>query len=140
MRAALDQPESSNVMADGRIMIFVIDDDEAVRDSLSLLLESYGMAVEAYASTEAFAEAYRPHERECLILDQHLQNAKTGLDFLKSETRARIALPAILMTGRGDAELRARALQAGAAAYLEKPVDDGLLVAAIAAAIAVRRP
>ena len=112
-------------------VIFVVDDDEAVRDSFKLLLESYGLEVEVYASTEDFSLNYQPHDRECLILDQHLQGAKTGLDFLLSIAEARIRVPVILMTARGDAALRARALEAGAMAYLDKPLDEMLLMAAI---------
>jgi FixJ family two-component response regulator len=115
--------------------IFVVDDDEAVRASLRLLLESYGLHVEAHASTEAFVDAYRPHGQGCLILDQHLQAGKTGLDFLDSGAPTRLHLPVILVTGRGDDVLRARAFQAGAAAYLEKPLDEAQLIAAIGAAI-----
>ena len=116
-------------------MIFVVDDDEAVRDSLKVLLESYGMEVEVHASTDAFTQTYRPRPPECLILDQHLQAGKTGLDFLASGAPARLRLPVILLTGRGDTALRAQALRAGAAVYLEKPIDETRLIAAIETAI-----
>ncbi len=115
--------------------VFVIDDDEGVRDSLKVLLESYGIAVCDYASTEAFMRAYAPRAQSCLVLDQHLPGA-TGLDFLGSAAGARLDLPVILITGRGDAAIRARAFQAGAVAYFEKPVDDAALIDAIARAIA----
>ena len=115
--------------------IFVVDDDEAVRASLRLLLEAHGLRVEDFASTEAFVDAYRPQGRECLVLDQHIQGGVTGLDFLASGTPARLRLPVILVTGRGDDVLRAHALRAGAAAYLEKPCDEGELIAAIGAAV-----
>jgi FixJ family two-component response regulator len=112
-------------------MIFVVDDDEAVRESLRLLLESLGMEVQSYASTEAFLAGYRPHNRECVILDQHLEGGRTGLDLLACDAWAYFHLPVILMTGRGDDDLRARALRAGVAAYLEKPIDPDRLIAAI---------
>ena len=114
--------------------VFVVDDDEAVRDSLRLLLESHGMRVEAHASTEEFAHAYRPEQHGCLILDQNLQAGKTGLDFLASGAPAQFHLPVILVTGRGNDALRAQALRAGAVAYFEKPVDQDQLMAAIRAA------
>jgi two-component system, LuxR family, response regulator FixJ len=116
------------------ITVYLVDDDDAVRDSLKLLLESYGMAVRDYASTEAFVRAYRPQAQACLVLDQHLPGA-TGLDFLASAAGARLGVPVILVTGRGDAAIRARALDAGVVAYFEKPIDDGALVDAIARAI-----
>jgi two-component system, LuxR family, response regulator FixJ len=120
-------------------VIFIVDDDEAVRDSLKLLLETHGLEVEVYASTETFARSYRPRTRQCLILDQHLQGMKTGLQFLTSPERAAMRLPVILVTGRGDNEIKARALDAGVTGYLDKPIDATLLVAVIDRAIAAAR-
>ncbi|HXZ00428.1 MAG TPA: response regulator [Stellaceae bacterium] len=116
------------------ITVFVVDDDEAVRDSLKLLLESYGMTVEDYGSTEEFVRHYRPRGRQCLILDQHLPGT-TGLDFLASPRGAALGLPVVLVTGRGDRALRARAAELGVSVYLEKPVVDNALMAAIHAAV-----
>jgi two-component system, LuxR family, response regulator FixJ len=116
------------------MMVFVVDDDEAVRDSLKLLLESYGLNVEDYASAEAFAGAYRPRGRACLILDQNLPGM-TGLDFLASAQDLGIDIPVILVTAQGDRTIRMRAQRLGAAAYFEKPVDDRALIAAIQSAI-----
>ena len=118
-------------------IVFVIDDDDAVRDSLQLLLESHGMKVAAFASTTDFVRDYRPNNRECLILDQNLQDT-TGLAFLASPAWQTIRIPVILVTGRGDGRLRDRALAAGAVAYLDKPLDEATLVAAIGQAIATR--
>ena len=112
-------------------MIFVVDDDEAVRDSLKILLESHGMPVQAFATTEAFSEAYRPRTRQCLILDQHLRGKKTGLGFLASPERPAMRLPVILITGRGDDAIKARAADVGVADYIEKPIDTDRLIAAI---------
>jgi two-component system, LuxR family, response regulator FixJ len=114
--------------------VFIVDDDEAVRDSLKMLLESYGMEVEDYASTGEFARGYRPGRRQCLILDQHLPGS-TGLDFLASPQSAALGLPVILVTGRGDGAIRDRAHEMGVHAYLEKPVADDALLAAISGAV-----
>jgi two-component system response regulator FixJ len=114
--------------------IFIVDDDEAVRDSLKLLLESYGLIVEDYGSTAEFLRNYRPRPRQCLILDQHLPGA-TGLDFLASREAAALDLPVLLVTGRGDNMLRARAVELGVSAYLEKPVVDDKLMIAIRSAV-----
>ena len=111
-------------------LIFIVDDDDAVRDSLRLLLEAHGMAVEDFDSTADFAAAYRPHPRACLILDLHLP-VVGGLDFLASRTSRDLKLPVILITGRGDAATRERALALGAVAFLEKPVDDRELLSEI---------
>ena len=110
--------------------IFIVDDDEAVRDSLKLLLETYGMKVEQYGSTAEFKQHYRPRGCECLLLDQHLPGA-TGLDFLSSAEGSKEHPPVILMTGRSDSALQDRAAQLGAFAYLEKPIGDRVLMAAI---------
>ncbi|MGO8919661.1 MAG: response regulator transcription factor [Stellaceae bacterium] len=118
----------------GSVTIFIVDDDEAVRDSLKLLLESYGLTVEDYGTTAEFTRHYRPRERQCLILDQHLPGA-TGLDFLASAEGAALSLPVVLVTGRGDKSLRARAAELGVCVYLEKPVVDDMLMAAIRTAV-----
>jgi two-component system, LuxR family, response regulator FixJ len=117
-----------------KMTVIVVDDDEGVRDSLKFLLESCGLEVEEYSSTEAFARGYQPQLRQCLILDQHLPSS-TGLDFLASPQGERINLPVILVTGRGDSAIRARAEQLGVVAYLEKPIDDAVLLATIERAV-----
>jgi two-component system, LuxR family, response regulator FixJ len=119
-------------VASGRV--FIVDDDEAVRDSLRLLLEAYGMAVEDYASTAEFARGYRGGGGACLILDQHLPGS-TGLDFLSSTDGTKLDLPVILLTGRADPAIRARAVRLGVSAFLEKPVSDDVLLAAIRSAL-----
>jgi FixJ family two-component response regulator len=121
-------------------MIFVVDDDEAVRDSIKVLLEAYGMPVETYPSTEAFSNAYRPGARQCLILDQHLQEMKTGLDFLASPEWAAMRLPVILITGRGDAAIKSRAADLGVSDYIDKPIDAGRLITAIERATGTASP
>jgi two-component system, LuxR family, response regulator FixJ len=117
--------------------IFIVEDDESVRGSLKLLLESYGMRVEDYGSAREFVRNYQVRSGHCLILDQHLPDM-TGLDFVASPEGARLDIPVILVTGRGDDLIRAKALQAGVAAYLEKPLDDGVLINTIREAIVQR--
>jgi two-component system response regulator FixJ len=112
------------------IKAYVVDDDEAVRDSLKVLLEIHGIEVEDYASAGAFADHYRRPERGVLILDQHLPQ-RTGLDFLNSPAGRGLGIPVILITGRGDDALEARARAAGAAAYLQKPVSQKVLLATV---------
>ena len=110
--------------------IFIIDDDEAVRDSLKLLLESHGCRVRDYGSTRDFFREFREEERQCLVLDHHLPD-ETGIAFLESDDGANLRLPVILVTGGGDPALKARATAAGALAYFDKPINDSELVATI---------
>jgi FixJ family two-component response regulator len=114
-----------------RTKVFVVDDDEAVRDSLKVLLEVHGIEVEDYESTGAFADHYRKPPRGVLILDQHLP-AVTGIEFLSSPAGQELDIPVILITGRGDPALELRARQAGAAAFLQKPVSERVLLATVA--------
>ena len=90
-----------------RLKVFVVDDDEAVRDSIKMLLEVHGIEVEDYKSAAAFARHYRKPSRGCVILDQHLP-VLTGVDFLSSPEGRRLGVPVILITGRGDPELEKR--------------------------------
>ncbi len=116
------------------ILIFIVDDDDAVRDSLRFLLEAHGMTVEDFESTAGFAAAYRPHPRSCLVLDLHLPEVG-GLDYLASLKKHGSDLPVIMVTGRGDDASRERAFALGAFAFLEKPVDDQELLSAISRAL-----
>jgi two-component system response regulator FixJ len=114
----------------GNSTIFIVDDDEAVRDSLKLLLESHGWRVEDYGSTREFFGAFQHRGRQCLVLDHHLPG-ETGLDFLESKDGANLQLPVILVSGGGSEALRERATKAGALAYFDKPLNDSELVATI---------
>lgn len=116
-------------------MIFIVDDDDAVRDSLKLLLETHGLSVREFASCEAFVHGYHPQNRQCLVLDQHLPGM-TGLELIQSLDRGRASLPIILVTGKGDHALKARAQAAGVLAYLDKPVSADRLLPLIYAALA----
>jgi two-component system response regulator FixJ len=114
--------------------IHLVDDDDAVRDSLKTLLQSYGMVVRDYASAEAFLTNLGSDERGCLILDLHLPIVG-GLDLIKIMRQRRIRLPVVFITGRSDKATRARALEAGAIAFLDKPVPEESLTAAIRLAL-----
>jgi FixJ family two-component response regulator len=115
--------------------VYVVDDDEAVRDSLRALLETYGVMVRDYASAEAYlAEDSRP-AMGCLLLDLHMPGM-AGLRLLEKLREQKISLPAIVLTGRSDVLLKKQAAQAGAFALLDKPVTDDVLLWTIESAIA----
>lgn len=110
--------------------VFVVDDDEAVRDSIKVLLEVHGFEVEDFSSTGEFAKSYRKPHRGCLILDQHLP-LTTGIDFLRSAAGQGLEIPVILITGQGDPKTEQRARDAGVAEYLHKPVAQKLLLSTV---------
>lgn len=114
--------------------VYVVDDDDAVRDSLKILLESYGLAVRDFGSVPDFLDALEPSGAACLVLDLHLP-VMGGFDVMTTLAQRGSRLPVIVITGRGDAQTKARALQAGAVAFLEKPVDDKSLMGAIRTAL-----
>jgi FixJ family two-component response regulator len=117
--------------------IFIVDDDNAVRESLRALLESYGFDVEDYRSGPAFLGRYRPDMRGCLLLDMHLPEMN-GLEILtKLRTEIGSDMPVVMITGRSDKPTKARLLAAGATSHLEKPLDSDHLLATIQALTAV---
>jgi len=116
--------------------VTIVDDDAGVRDSLSLLLGLHGYAVRAYASGEALLDAVRDDWRGCLIIDLRMPGMD-GLVLQATLAERGIALPVIILTAHGDAANARAALKAGAFDFLEKPVDDGLLIEMIEAATRV---
>jgi|KBSMisStaDraftv2_1062788.scaffolds.fasta_scaffold05145_5 RNA polymerase sigma factor (sigma-70 family) len=113
--------------------VTIVDDDAGVRDSLSLLLGLHGYAVRTYASGEALLEAVRDEWRGCLLIDLRMP----GMDGLALQTALAsrgVGLPVIILTAHGDAGNARAALKAGAFDFLEKPVDDALLIEMIEAA------
>jgi two-component system CheB/CheR fusion protein len=113
-------------------LVYVIEDDAAVRDSLKVLLEAHGLEVEDFETTAEFTVRYRqrrtmPDVRACVVLDHDLPTT-TGLDFLVSPDSVAGELPVILLTGRGETDLAARARAAGALAFFEKPAGEAQLV------------
>ncbi len=110
--------------------IFIVDDDSAVRDSLQQLLESIGFTVETYGSGESFLEQASLPDRACVLLDLKLPGLN-GLEVLEILAARHSDACVILITGHGDAATKARATRAGAAAMLEKPLRDELLLGTI---------
>jgi two-component system, LuxR family, response regulator FixJ len=114
--------------------VFIVDDDAAVRDSLTVLLEAYGFEVCAYDSALSFRRDSRKADQACLILDQHMPMV-TGLEFLNSAEGRDLSMPVILVTAHSDKDIRAQAEAAGVFAFLAKPVAVEDLMQVIARAV-----
>ena len=115
-------------------VVFVVDDDEAMRNSLRWLIESVGHTVETYASAQAFLDNHYPGRSGCLLLDVRMPGI-TGLELQSQLESHDIRLPVIILTGHGDVGMAVKAMKAGALDFIEKPFDDELLLAAIERAL-----
>lgn len=116
--------------------IFVVDDDDAVRDSLRLLLSTLFDDVRVFDSGRQFLESDHQGTPACVILDIHLPEMD-GFEVIERMRRADIDLPVILVTGRSDTVIRSRAEAVGATALLDKPIDyDNLMTALERAGVA----
>ena len=115
-------------------VIFVVDDDASVRDSLRRLISSVGFAVEVFPSARAFLEVPRPAVPGCLVLDVRLPGL-SGLDLQRELAATDAELPIIFLTGHGDIPMSVRAMKAGAVEFLTKPFREQELLDAIRSAI-----
>jgi FixJ family two-component response regulator len=118
-----------------RELVYVVDDDAGVRDSLSRLLRSVGMEVAVYGSVADFARVRRPDVCSCLLLDVRLQGA-SGLDLQDQLNRDGVPLPVVFMTGFGDIPMTVRAMKGGAVDFLAKPFREQDLLDAVHQALA----
>lgn len=114
--------------------VFIVDDDVAVRDALALLLGLKGYRTSIYSSAEDFLAAFRREWRGCLVLDIKL-GGMSGLDLQARLNEQEAEIPVVVITGHGDAASARQALKSGAVDFLEKPIDDAQLVAAVASAL-----
>jgi FixJ family two-component response regulator len=123
------------VLAPNDQQIFLIDEDDVVRDSLKVLLESHGMPVQDYRNADEFLADTATPRAGCLVLGYNRAIAG-GLDLIATLWRRSITLPVIFIVGGGDAVTRSAALAAGAFAYIERPVEETALIRAVSAALA----
>lgn len=115
-------------------IVFVVDDDQAVRDSLRWLVESIGVRVQTYASAPDFLADYHPDQPGCIILDVRMPGM-SGLDLHERICRDDPALPIIFITGHGDVPMAVRAMKAGAIDFIAKPFNDQALLDRVQQAI-----
>jgi len=115
-------------------IVFVVDDDVSVRESLELLIGSAGWAAETFASAQEFLSCPRALAPSCLVLDVGLPDLN-GLDLQKRVAADRIDMPIIFITGHGDVRMTVQAMKAGAVEFLTKPLRGDVLLTAIQDAI-----
>jgi len=115
-------------------IVFVIDDDESIREALKSLIRSVGLRVETFTSAREFLESKRPDLAACLILDVRMPGL-SGLDLQRDLAEANIHIPIIFITGHGDIPMSVRAMKAGAVEFLTKPFRDQDLLDAIQQAL-----
>ncbi len=115
-------------------LVFVVDDDAPLRESLADLLRSIGLRVETFASAQEFLRSKRPDVPSCLVLDVRLKGL-SGLDLQKRLIEADIEIPIIFITGHGDIPMAVQAMKAGALEFLRKPFRDQDLLDAVQQAL-----
>ena len=115
-------------------VVFVVDDDVSIRESLELMISSAGWKPQIFASAKEFLSRPRENAPSCLVLDVNLPDLN-GLDLQTRLTANRIDMPIIFITGYGDVPMTVRAMKAGAVEFLTKPFSDDALLGAIRHAI-----
>jgi FixJ family two-component response regulator len=121
-------------MQDEKPCIYIVEDDEAVRDSLALMLESVGHNVKAFATADAFLSAYSPQMSGCIVLDIRMP----GMDGMELQSRLNAMnsiLPIIFVTGHGDIPMAVEAMQRGAMDFVQKPYREQELLSKISSAL-----
>jgi FixJ family two-component response regulator len=114
----------------GQAFVFVVDDDDSLREALGSLFRSVGLQVKTFASAPAFLSTKLTDAPGCLVLDVRLPGM-SGLDFQGELVKANVHLPIIFMTGYGDIPMSVKAMKAGAVEFLTKPVRDQDLLDAV---------
>jgi FixJ family two-component response regulator len=129
----IERPARQPATAEAPI-VFVVDDDESVREALRSLFRSVSLKVETFGSAADFLRSELPDVASCLVLDVRLPGV-SGLDFQAELAKANIHIPIIFMTGHGDIPMSVQAMKAGAVDFLTKPFRDQDMLNAVAAAI-----
>lgn len=115
---------------EGKKLIHIVDDEDAIRRSASYMLKTCGYAVETWSSGEAFLKDVRHAERGCVLLDVRMP-ALDGMEVQRALSERGVTMPVVIMTGHGDISIAVRAMKAGAVDFLEKPFEKGVLLRAV---------
>ncbi|MFP5517356.1 MAG: response regulator transcription factor [Alphaproteobacteria bacterium] len=129
-------PADAMPTADSDLTVFILDDDDAIRDSLEVLLDCAGFRVESFSTPLGFLESGAPSRSGCLLVDVRMPQM-SGLDVQERLIRGGHAMPVVVMTGHGDVPLAVRAMKAGAVDFVEKPFEEEALLAAVRSALAL---
>ncbi len=121
-------------MPSEKATVHVIDDDEAIRQSLAFLLQAAKLEVKTYSTAMAFLDALPDAASGCVITDVRMPGL-SGVDLLRRLKEIKISVPVIVITGHGDVALAVEAMKAGAVDFLEKPFDDDVLLASVQSAL-----
>ena len=121
-------------MPSEKMLVHIIDDDEALRDSVVFLLRTAQIEAQTFASAPAFLESLPDATLSCVITDIRMPEM-SGLDLLRRLREMKIEVPVIVITGHGDVPLAVEAMKYGAMDFLEKPFDDEVLVASVRSAL-----
>ena len=121
-----------------KAVIYVIDDDAAMRDSLAFLLDVNGFQSEVFESSDAFLAKPRGTEQACIVSDIRMPGM-SGIELVRKLKSEGALCPVILITGHGDVSLAVEAMKAGAVDFIEKPFDDAALLGSIRLALAANR-
>ena len=121
-------------MPSDKAVVHVIDDDEAMRESLAFLLGAVGMEVRTYESALGFLDVAPNAEAGCVITDVRMPGL-SGVDLLRRLRELKLGIPVIVITGHGDVPLAVEAMKIGALDFLEKPFDDEVLLASVRSAL-----
>jgi len=125
-------------MTDETMTVYVVDDDESIREALLNLLESEGLSARLFASTEAFLDDWSEEMAGCLVLDVRLPGA-SGVELQEKLIAAGIRIPIIFMTAHGDVPMVRKVMKAGAVEFLSKPFQREELLTAIQQAFNLER-
>jgi len=115
--------------------IFIVDDQESVRHALGEMLSVFGFATETYASADSFLQTVDRPRSGCVVADVRMPGTD-GIELVRELDRRKVALPVILISGHADVPMAVAAIKSGAEDFIEKPIDDTQLVAAINRALA----
>jgi FixJ family two-component response regulator len=122
------------MMDESQAIVFVVDDDQSVREALDSLFRSTGLKVQAFASAQEFLQSEKPERASCLVLDVRMPGL-SGLDLQREMADSEISMPIIFITGHGDIPMTVQAMKAGAVEFLTKPFREQDLLDAVGFAI-----